>query len=505
MRTKKALTNSIINIISFVVVFVPNLIVRKMLLECLGNDILGLSSLYTNIIGWLSIIEMGIGTTIIYSLYRPYANNDNEKIKSYIFFYGWIYKRVGIIIFIIGVCISPFIIYFIKGDISKNLVTIGFLLYLINTFISYLFSHRLCILNVAQESYKITISTTITKLIIILMQILMLKSNPNFIFYITIQICINLIYYIGINIYIYIKYPWLKEKAKQLEEKEKKELFKNIKAMFMHKIGGLVVNSTDNIIISTFVGLKYLSMYTNYQIITSALQSILSSGLNGLTASIGSLLVEDNKEKAYDVHKKIFFINFWIASFIIITLYNTLNQFIVIWMGKENLLNNITVIIILFNVFFAMMRGSVEQFQAGKGIYYQDRYAPILESIINLVTSLILVRYIGISGVFIGTLVSNITVIFWTKPYIVYRYVFGINLSKYFAMYFKYVIVSLLPLITTTVLTNHIKYEYTLFYFILNCIINILSINIIYTLIFSKTKEFIYVKDIFKKIVSTKS
>lgn len=500
MRTRKAFINSITNILSFIVIFIPNLIVRKVFLNSLGQDILGLSSLYTNIIGWLSIIEMGIGPAIIYSLYKPYANNERDKIKSYLKFYGWIYVRLGIIIFILGIVISPFIIYFIKGDIDGNLVTISFILYLINTFITYLFSHKICILNVAQESYKITISTTITKLIIMIVQIIILKNYPSFKLFITVQIILNLLYYVWINIYILNRYPWINGKSDELDYNERKDLFKNIRAMFMHKIGGLVVNSTDNIVISTFIGLKSLSIYTNYQTIISALQSIVSNGLSGLTASIGNLLADDhNRDKAYEVHRKIFFLNFWIVSFITITLYNTLNQFIVIWMGKDNLLDNLTVIIILINIFLSMMKSSVEQFQAGKGIYYQDRYAPICESVINLVLSLILVNHMGIKGVFLGTLVSNLTVVFWTKPYIVYKYIFNKNLSTYFKMYFRHVLLSIVPLSISIAFTHYIKYKYTIISFIYNCLINIIVINLIYIIIFYRTEEFKYFKDILKR------
>lgn len=499
MRTKKALINSSTNILCFIIAFIPSLVIRKIFLDTLGNDILGLNSLFTNIIGWLSIVELGVGTAIVYSLYKPFADNDRSQIRAYIRFYGKFYRSIGFVILIIGLIITPFLKYFIKGDIDLTLVSVSFILFLINSFISYMFLHRLCILNVAQEEYKVTIGTTISKLIITLIQYLMLKVYPNFLIFIVVQIVVNLVYFIIINMYITKKYPWLNEKKENLDEKTSKSLLKNVRAMFMHKIGDLVVNSTDNIVISKFVGLGALANYANYQMVIVAFQTVVSRGLIGLTASIGNMLSTEDKKKAYNVHKKVFFLNFWAVSFIVISLYNTLNQFIGMVFGEKYLLDALTFAIILMNVYFASMRGSVEQFQSGSGNFYQDRYAPIVESIINIVASIVLVRYIGIAGVFIGTLISNFTVVFWTKPYVVYKYVFNKKLIDYFKMYFKYLVIALIPLIITGFATEPFKNDYSIISFIINCIINVIIINLFYLVVFFKSEEFKYYLSIFKR------
>lgn len=504
MRTKKAFINSSINILAYIAIFIPNLVIRKVFLESLGSDMLGLSSLYSNIIGWLSIVELGVSSAIIYSLYKPYADGDNEKIRAYIRFYGKFYRGIGFIILILGLCIVPFLKYFIETPINMKIVTYGYLLFLINSFISYIFSNKLCILNVSQQAYKITIATTISKLIIIIIQIVMLKKNPDFILYVSIQLIVNFVYFISINIYINRRYSWINLKSNDLEYELKKNLFKNIKALFMHKIGSLVINSTDNLVISKFVGLTALSNYTNYNTVIFAFQTVIKNGLDGLTASIGNLLTLDDKNKAYEIHKRIFFLNFWVVSFVVITLYNTLNQFIILWIGNKYLLDNVTFIIILINLYFVCMRGSVEQFQNGSGTFHQDRYAPIFESVINLITSIVLVKYIGITGVFIGTLISNFTVIFWTKPYVVYKYVFNKGIKEYFKMYFKYLIIGLIVLVISNYSVISFKYNNTIIGFIINCIINIIVINVLYLIIFFRTDEFKYYLSILYKYINKK-
>ena len=502
MRTKKSIINSSANILALIIMFIPNIIIRKIFLDSLGSEMLGLTSLYTNIISWLSIFEMGVGSAIVFSLYKPYSINDYKSIKSYIDFYGKFYRKIGLIILIASLLISPFIKYFISDNVNYNIASIGLILYAINTFISYIFSYRLCILNVAQEAYIITLGTSISRLIIFIVQVVMLKTYPNFILYIIIQIVINLIYFIIINMYISKRFTWINGKGEELKDAEKSNLTRNINALFMHKIGTLVLQSTDNIVISKFLGLTTLAKYTNYQIVINVLQSLVDSILGGLTGSLGNLIAEGDINKSYNIHKKIFFMSFWITSFIVISIYNTLNQFVVLWVGEQNLINTFTFNIILINTYFFTMRGSVEQFKSASGVYYQDRYAPLAEAIINLVVSITLVKYMGLSGVFIGTLISNITVVFWVKPYIVYKYIFNKSIIKYFKTYFKYLFIAIITLFVTSTITNNLKYNYDVFSFIANCLINIIVINVIYIFIFYKTEEFKYFKVIISNIIN---
>ena len=170
MRTKKAIINSSINIITFILIFIPNLLITRVFYNELGSEILGLNSLYTNIIGWLSIVELGVGTAIIFSLYKPYAENNQKQLRAYIRFYGKFYRVIGFIILGIGITITPLLKYLIGGNVDIKLANIGFILFLLNSVISYMFSHKICILTVSQQEYKNTIAMTISKIIIIIIQ-----------------------------------------------------------------------------------------------------------------------------------------------------------------------------------------------------------------------------------------------------------------------------------------------------------------------------------------------
>ncbi|MDK0919114.1 O-unit flippase [Clostridium perfringens] len=495
MRVKNSIINSIVNISSYLLILIPNFVVRKVFLQTLGDEWLGINSLYTNIIGFLSIIELGIGSAIIFSLYKPFADNDRAKIKGYLNFYRKFYKIIGTLILIIGLFFIPFLKFFIKGQVSIINANINFILFLINTYITYLFSYKLCLLNVAQEEYKISIATTLSKIIISLLQIWILNIYPSFELYLIIQIFIQILYYLILNIYIDKKYIWINNTIGNISVKEKKSLIQNMRALFMHKIGSFIVLGTDNLLITFFIDLATVAKFNSYNMIILAGKNIITKGLSGVTASIGNLLVK-NKSKAYFIHEKLFFLNFWIVSLFTIIMFNTLNQFITLWLGENQLLDNLTIILLLINFYFSCMRGSVERFQEGSGVYYYDRYASIIEAIINLISSIIFVNLIGLPGVFLGTLASNFLVIFWTKPFIIYKYVFKEKVINYYKIYFKYLFIAIIPFTICTILSSSIKSNIKWNSFILNVILNFIIINLVYLIIFFKNDNFIYFKDL---------
>lgn len=502
MRQKKAMINSIVNLVTFMAIFLPNLIVRKVFLDTLGEDLLGLNSLYTNIIGWLSIVELGVGTAIIFSLYKPFADNDYPRVRAYLKFYQKFYVTVGFAVLIVGLLLTPFLQVFLENQsIDMTLVRVGFVLYLVNSFITYLFSSRLCILNVAQEGYKVSIGTTSAKLLIFITQLIILKIYPNFLLFSGVQIIINLLFYFIINRYILNYFPWIKAGKEELEDAERKNLLVVVKAMFMHKFGSLIVFSTDNLVISKFVGLASLAQYTNYQTVTLAVEKLVSTAMQGITSSIGNMLTECDSDHASKIHNKIFFLNFWITSFITISLYNTLDQFVGLWVGEEYILDNLTFIVLLINFYFVLMRGSVERFKEASGNYVQDRYAPLAEGLINLISSLILVKHIGLAGVFVGTMISNFTVLFWVQPYIVYKYVFQEKVINYFKMYFTYAALMIALICITHYLTIPFKYNYTILSFLINCFINITVVNSVYLLLFRNKDELNYFINIIKRVL----
>lgn len=492
MRTKKASLNSIANVASFIILIAPSFILRKVFLNVLGEDLLGLNYLFQNIIGFLSLAELGVGTAIMYSLYKPIANDDHIKIKGYLNFFSKAYKLLGGIIVLSGILVIPFLQLFIKGDVATNISIFAFLFFLINTFITYLFSYKLTILEASQRGYWITSINLIFRLLIIGTQLLTLYYKPNYFVFLFIQLISDIIYFLVMDVLINRKYPWLKRERGNLADEEKDGLKQNIKAIFFHKIGTFLVFGTDNLLISFFIGLKAVARFNNYNMIIFMFENIMNRLFKGMTASIGNLIATSDAKNVYRIHNRLFFLNFVLASFIIIPLYNSIDQFICIWLGEKYLIDNLTLSVVLFNVYFKLMRLSVEHFKHGSGLYHQDRFASIIESIVNLGCSLILVRYIGLAGIFMGTLISNLLIVFWVKPKIVYKYVFKISVFKYFERYFYYLALLLISLVTTNHVSSYLNKNYTLIFFTFNILINLIILTILYLLFFGRSNDFRY-------------
>lgn len=500
MRTKKAAANFTVNFVMLLVSIVPLFILRKVFLDTLGSDFLGLSALFTSLIGLLSLADLGISTAIIYALYKPFAEKDYEKIMGYIHYYTKFYQAVGLIIFVFGIALLPFFPLFINGEIAVQDAQLYFLIALVNTIITYFFSAKFSLLIVAQEGYRITLASTTSIVLTAMIQMVALYLYQNFYIFLLIQLVINLIYLIAITIYINKRFGWQSGINGTIEISEKRKLKKNIKALFIHKVGEYGVFGTDNLLISYFVNIVSVGIYNSYYMVIAVAMKLVHSAFNGITASIGNLLIAEEKEIVFAIHKKLFFFNFWIASFLAISMFNTIQQFILLWLGDSQYLNTLTISIILLNVYITLMRVSVEKFKEAGGLYQQDQYSAIIEAVINLVFSIILVQYMGLPGIFLGTLISNFTVVFWVKPKMVYKYIFQEKLRIYFIMYFKYFSIALLTLLLTHIATQQVKLIITLPAFLLNCILNIGLINIFYFLVFRNTEEFLF----FEKLVMNK-
>ena len=497
MRTKKAELNFIVNLAMLFVGLLPVFFLRKVFLDTLGPDILGLAALYTSIIGLLSLAELGISSAIIYALYKPFAENDSEKVMGFVHYYTKFYQAIGLIIIFLGLAVLPLFPFIIKGDIEMIDARLYFVLILASTVITYFFSAKFSLLIVAQEGYRITIAYTASVALTAMLQIVALNLYGSFYNFLIIQLVINLLYFLIINVYIKKRFKWSVGKSGTLGNHEKKGLRKNIKALFIHKVGEYAVFGTDNLLISYYINLAAVGIYNSYYMVIGVTSQMVQTAFSGVTASIGNLLVEGDIEKVFAIHKKLFFFSFWLSSFLAISLFNTLRQFVLLWLGDTQFLDTFTISLILLNLYITLLRVSVEKFKEAGGLYHQDQYAAILEAVVNLSFSILLVQYMGLPGIFLGTLISNITVVFWIKPRIVYKYIFKEKLQKYFIMYFKYTGVALIALSFTYLATRNLQTIVTLQAFLLNCLLNIVLINIFYFLIFRKNVEFRY----FKKLI----
>lgn len=494
-RTKSSLLNFITAMVGQGLGLIVSFIARIFFVKILSSEYLGLNGLFTNILTVLSLAELGVGTAITYSLYKPLAEDDISTCKMLMQLYKKVYTVIGLMILILGIAITPLLPIFIKDMPNISNINLIYILFVINTAISYFYSYKRNLIIADQNRYIATIYRYGFYFILNVAQIIYLVIKHDYIGFLILQIISTFLENVFVSKHADKMYPYLNDKEKiPLEEESKKEIIKNTKAMMMHKIGGTVVSSTDNILLSSFVSIVAVGIYSNYYLITNALNTICNQVYNSLTASLGNMWVKESKEKNYSVFKKINFLTFWIYCFITICLVCLFNPFIEIWVGKDYLFSMDIVMILVINFYLTGMRKSVLTFRDAAGLFYKDRYKAVAEAIINLVASIILAKYYGVFGVFLGTFISSITTCVWIEPYVLYKYGFEKSLKEYFKDYFKKTLLTAILVIVTYYICSLIKGNLYIA-FGLKLVVCVLIPNIILLLIYGKSVEFKYFYD----------
>lgn len=502
MRTNNSLRNIAVTIVCQAIKLILNFIVRMLFIKILVSDYLGLEGLFSNILSVLSLAELGIGQAISFALYKPLKENDKELIKSIMKFFKSAYVTIGLFILIFGLLLNPFIPYFVNGEINinENLYLV-YSLYVLSVGLSYFSSYKRELINADQKLYVTNTYVYSCLIIMNVLQILGLLLFKKYYIFLLVKVIIVCIENILITRKANKLYPFLLEKkVKKINSKKLTEVKKNIVGTISFKVGKVVVNSTDNIIISKFLGLSLVGIYSNYRLIITSLTGIITQLFTSITASIGNLGAEENKAKSYDVYTKIYFIGFWIYSLCAICLYFLINDFITIWIGKKYLLDNIVVILICVNFFLVGISSVNSVFRDAYGLYWKGKFKPIIEVLVNLILSLLLVDKYGIMGVLLGTLCSNIFVNFWWESLILYKNIFDKQLRVYFKMFFKYLSVTLFIIFLLYTIFHYIIISNVILLFIIKIIIAFLLINVIYIILYKNKDEFKFYINIIKKL-----
>lgn len=439
-RTVNIAKNALFGLVSQSINILLNFISRTVFIYVLGVEYLGVNGLFTNILMLLSFAELGIGNAIIYGMYKPLAINDKEKIKSLMALYDKAYKIIGLFVFTAGLIIIPFMDLIIKDSPQINeSINLIYILFLLNTAFSYFFVYKKSIITADQKNYIILFYQQIFKIGQTLAQILFLWITGEYIIFLGIQIISTLFE----NIYMSRKadkmYPFLKEKKVQgLDKREKKLIFSNVKALFLYKFGSVVLNGTDNIIISSVIGITAVGLNSNYVLIISALTSIVGQIMNGFTASVGHLNAigdKGSKERAFD---KMFFICAWIYGFCTIGLLLFLNPLITIWIGEKFTFSNLAVFAIVLHFYINGIHFTAYTYRVTMGLFVQGKWAALAAAVINIFLSIWLGNIIGIAGVFFATSIARFFTTGIVDPVLVYRTGFNKNPIKYYIKYFSF-------------------------------------------------------------------
>ena len=501
MRTENSIKNSLSSLIQSSVTMIIGFIAQAIFLKILSMEYLGLNGLFTNILTMLSIFELGIGDAIIYNLYKPIADNNIKQIKSLMNFYKKAYNIIALIVLIVGLFFIPFL-KLIVGEIAINVnIYIIYLLFLLSTVCSYFIAYKRNLIYANQKNYIINIIHIFYTIILNIMQLGFLYFTKNYYIYLIIKIICQLLENIIINFIADKMYPFLKEKnSEKLEKNVEKNIFTKVKALFFHKIGNVIVSGTDNIIISSFLSVVDVGLYSNYFIIINAVNTLFSQIISSTTASVGNMLILEDTEKRFGTFKKIRFLNFWLACFGGVAILTIIQPFIKLWIGEEYLLPLFTVIVLVINFYQKMMRRTYGSFKDAAGIWVEDKYVPLIEAFLNIVFSITLVKVFDMAGVFLGTIISGLTLWIYSYPKYVYKKLFNRSYRNYMIETVGYLVLFSIILTITYCVSLLFVFSNNFVQVLVNSIISLIIPNFLIILIFRNTENFKYFLELIKKV-----
>ncbi|OOM79438.1 oligosaccharide flippase family protein [Clostridium sp. BL-8] len=497
-RTEYAAKNFIWATISTILSTALGFISRTIFIYILGTTYLGVNGLFINILSMLSLTELGIGEAINFSLYKPLADKDEKKLCGLMMFYRNSYRVIALVVATLGISIFPFLNILIKNDNGIAHIHLIYLIFLFNTVTSYLLSYKATLLAADQKSYLLTNINMVTSVITLIVQMVILLGFRNYILYLISASIIGLLKNFYINNYINNRYTYLLEKkCKRLSKKETLNIISKVKAMMFHKVGDVCIYQTDNIITSVFINITTVGLVSNFTMIIDMINRFVMGFFNAASAGLGNLIATEEEKKRLDVFNKYDFFAFWFFGWTSICLYFLLTPFITIWIGSDKLIDNITVALLCINYYLTGMRVPLANVKSAAGVFEQDKWAPIIQSILNLLVSIAGAVKLGLPGIYIGTLISSLVPNIY-RPIIVYKLIFKTSSMDYFKLYIKRIFSIMICVCMIKLIINQVFINMNvLFYLISTSVICLLLPNILLIIFFRKTQEFqyaIYVK-----------
>lgn len=439
-RTAKSLLNVKVALSFYFLNLILQFFSRKIFLDYLGSEILGLNTTAQNLLGFLNLAELGIGSAVAYNLYKPLYEKNRQAINDIVSIQGWLYRRIAYIV-MAGACVLMcfFPLIFAKAAIPLWYAYGSFIVLLVAALLGYFVNYKQIVLSADQKEYRITYSVQGVKIVKIVFQILAIRYLAHgYVWWMVLEVIMA-----GVTSYVLDKsirkeYPWLKaepHKGGKLRNQYPAIITKT-KQIFFHKIGSFVLSQTSPLIIYAYASLTLVAVYGNYMLIVTGVTMLVNALLNSITAGVGNLVAEGDKKRIKSVFWELTSLRMWLASVICFGMYMLSDSFITLWVGKEYILPQPAFIVLILITFISLSRTN-DAFLAAYGLY-QDIWAPVAEATLNLGLSILLGYFFGLTGILSGVLISLLVVVYSWKPYFLYKKGFKESISEYVLHYAKY-------------------------------------------------------------------
>lgn len=503
MRTKYAIRNILTAWTGQIFMVIFNFILRRIFVRYLDVSYLGINGLFSNILSLLSLAELGIGTAIVYSLYEPLAKEDWDKTALLMEFYRKAYCAIGVFILAAGLAVTPFLSFFVKEEKDIPHLFAYYMLFVVDTAVSYFYSYKASLIQADQKRYIVTLYSQAVKFVLLCVSMAVLALWKNFGIYLCVQVVATLLENILISRKAEQMYPFLKlsSKGKKIPKEEWNKIQKNTFSMICHKTGEILVNGTDNLLISKFVGIAAVGFYSNYMMIFNALTGILGHVFSSITAGVGNFAVTEQEQRKRKLFHQVYFMSFWIYGFCSVCIFCLCNDFIIVWVGESFTLDKFLVFVMVMNYYLTGMRKPVLTFRDAFGLFWYDRYKALIEAGVNLIVSVWLAKYFGMFGVLLGTTISTVSVCLWVEPWILFKY--GMKqekLQNYFGKFGVYGMLTLAAGILSYYLGNYIAAgQMVIVRLVIKGIICILLTNVVFLISSFGTGDFTYIRELYQK------
>jgi len=491
-RTTATTKNIICGIISKVVSLVLVFASRTIFIYFLNKELLGVNSLYAEILSMLSLAELGFGTAFTFAMYKPISDNDEEKIIQLLTMFKKVYNRMAIIVLALGLSLIPVLQYIVKGAeiITLNQLRIYYTMFLLNTVTAYFVNYKTTYVNARMESYVITNIEMVTNSIIIVAQCLSLIVFRDYLIYLAIHTVFLIISRVIISIYLDSKYPILRKYSnKLLDTSEKNVIYNEVKGLALQNFAGVAIHSTDNLLISMCSGLGIVGvgLVSNYNTLIVAVTSFVITLMTSLTPGFGNLIASSSQDHYRKCFYEVNFYDFWIYGFCSIAFFLLIPPFIQLWIGADYLIDTWSFLLIIINVYLQGQSTVYNSARIAKGNFNLDKWVSVCQAFINLIVSIVCAKLFGLIGIYIGTIASRLFFVI-LRPIKTYKFLYGHSCKEYFSTFTRYVAITLIAGVATYIpVTAVLHSQVNILTFIVSCLFVAVIPNVIFFLIFRKS------------------
>lgn len=450
-RVQNAIRNLKVAWVCQLIMILFKFVTRRLFTQAIPNEYLGLDNLFTNIIGLLNLAELGLGTAIGYALYKPLAARDELRVASVMHYMSTVFKKIAGVILFIGILVSPLLHIFSPEIVRLKYAYLAYFCYLISTVSGYLFGYKSVLCSADQQNYIYTKNHYAFALSMNLVQALVLYYTSSYIIYVGVQLIFTVLEGIGLSWVMDRNYPVLRmDVTNQIEAAVKNKIWTDVKSISIGKVGMQIIASTDTIVITRILNLSVSAIYGNYVLIFAAVSTIVEQVLYAMNGSVGNLVATEPKDKQMEVFWQLQFLQISMYSCAAVCIYNLIQPFIAYWLGAQYWLDNRVLIALIVSFYFKGSRTVVNTFRNAYGLFSIEARKALVEALINVITSIALAKTIGILGVVLGTILSQICWGMWVEIRDLNRSL-GIGVLKYIKKMIEWSVVAMGAMVISSV------------------------------------------------------